>query len=231
MEKTFKRKHKTSLMLGHEMTSRSSDYLQGKRTHGDNLLTDLDAGDAAYATNSGRASKTTYLSYFSRLFYSYDNRYQLTATVRRDGTSRFAKGNQWGTFPSVAVAWRLSEESFWRPLKDVVNNFKLRLSYGEVGNSNVSAFAYQRMGTYVQSIWGTSLQTANIANPDLTWESTRSWNAGIDLNFLITVSSLFWMHISKDKKPLVATRLSGIYGNYGQWCCNSSMGEYRLHGE
>lgn len=58
MEKTFKRKHKTSLMLGHEMTSRSSDYLQGKRTHGDNLLTDLDAGDAAYATNSGRASKT-----------------------------------------------------------------------------------------------------------------------------------------------------------------------------
>ena len=81
------------------------------------------------------------------------------------------------------MAWRLSEESFWRPLKDVVNNFKLRLSYGEVGNSNVSAFAYQRMGTYVQSIWGTSLQTANIANPDLTWESTRSWNAGIDLNF------------------------------------------------
>ena len=146
MEKTFNRKHKTSLMLGHEMTTRKSDYLQGKRTHGDNVLTDLDAGDAAYATNSGRASKTTYLSLFSRLFYSYDNRYQLTATVRRDGTSRFAKGNQWGTFPSVAVAWRLSEESFWRPLKDVVNNFKIRLSYGEVGNSNVSAFAYQRMG-------------------------------------------------------------------------------------
>ena len=143
MEKTFNRKHKTSLMLGHEMTSRNSDYLQGKRTHGDNVLTDLDAGDAAYSTNSGRASKTTYLSFFSRLFYSYDNRYQLTATVRRDGTSRFAKGNQWGTFPSVAVAWRLSEESFWRPLKDVVNNFKLRLSYGEVGNSNVSAFAYR----------------------------------------------------------------------------------------
>ena len=133
MEKTFNRKHKTSLMLGHEMTTRKSDYLQGKRTHGDNVLTDLDAGDAAYATNSGRASKTTYLSFFSRLFYSYDNRYQLTATVRRDGTSRFAKGNQWGTFPSVAVAWRLSEESFWRPLKDVVNNFKVRLSYGEVG--------------------------------------------------------------------------------------------------
>lgn len=230
MEKTFKRKHKTSLMLGHEMTSRSSDYLQGKRTHGDNLLTDLDAGDAAYATNSGRASKTTYLSYFSRLFYSYDNRYQLTATVRRDGTSRFAKGNQWGTFPSVAVAWRLSEESFWRPLKDVVNNFKLRLSYGEVGNSNVSAFAYQRMGTYVQSIWGTSLQTANIANPDLTWESTRSWNAGIDLNFFNNrVEFILDAYIKKTRNLLLQQDYPGYMGTTGngaataQWANIGSM--------
>ena len=124
MDKTFARKHKVSWMLGHEMTSRKSDYLQGKRTHGDAVLTDLDAGDAVYATNSGRGSKTTYLSFFSRLFYSYNNRYQMTATIRRDGTSNFAKGNQWGTFPSVALAWRVSEERFWRPLKDVVNNLK-----------------------------------------------------------------------------------------------------------
>lgn len=230
MEKTFNRKHKTSLMLGHEMTTRKSDYLQGKRTHGDNVLTDLDAGDAAYATNSGRASKTTYLSFFSRLFYSYDNRYQLTATVRRDGTSRFAKGNQWGTFPSVAVAWRLSEESFWRPLKDVVNNFKVRLSYGEVGNSNVSAFAYQRMGNYVQSIWGTSLQTANIANPDLTWESTRSWNGGIDLNFLNNrVEFILDAYIKKTRNLLLQRDYPGYMGTSGngsasaQWANIGSM--------
>ena len=230
MEKTFNRKHKTSLMLGHEMTTRKSDYLQGKRTHGDNVLTDLDAGDAAYATNSGRASKTTYLSFFSRLFYSYDNRYQLTATVRRDGTSRFAKGNQWGTFPSVAVAWRLSEESFWRPLKDVVNNFKVRLSYGEVGNSNVSAFAYQRMGNYVQSIWGTSLQTANIANPDLTWESTRSWNGGIDLNFFNNrVEFILDAYIKKTRNLLLQRDYPGYMGTSGngsasaQWANIGSM--------
>ena len=174
MDKTFARKHKVSWMLGHEMTSRKSDYLQGKRTHGDAVLTDLDAGDAVYATNSGRGSKTTYLSFFSRLFYSYNNRYQMTATIRRDGTSNFAKGNQWGTFPSVALAWRVSEERFWRPLKDVINNLKFRVSYGEVGNSNVSSFAYQRMGNFVQSIWGNSIQTANIANPDLTWERWKT---------------------------------------------------------
>ena len=200
MDKTFARKHKVSWMLGHEMTSRKSDYLQGKRTHGDAVLTDLDAGDAVYATNSGRGSKTTYLSFFSRLFYSYNNRYQMTATIRRDGTSNFAKGNQWGTFPSVALAWRVSEERFWRPLKDVINNLKFRVSYGEVGNSNVSSFAYQRMGNFVQSIWGNSIQTANIANPDLTWESTRSWNAGLDLNlFNNRVEFIFDAYIKKTK--------------------------------
>lgn len=204
MDKTFARKHKVSWMLGHEMTSRKSDYLQGKRTHGDAVLTDLDAGDAVYATNSGRGSKTTYLSFFSRLFYSYNNRYQMTATIRRDGTSNFAKGNQWGTFPSVALAWRVSEERFWRPLKDVINNLKFRVSYGEVGNSNVSSFAYQRMGNFVQSIWGNSIQTANIANPDLTWESTRSWNAGLDLNlFNNRVEFIFDAYIKKTKDLLL----------------------------
>jgi TonB-linked SusC/RagA family outer membrane protein len=230
MDKTFARKHKVSWMLGHEMTSRKSDYLQGKRTHGDALLTDLDAGDAVYATNSGRGSKTTYLSFFSRLFYSYNNRYQMTATIRRDGTSNFAKGNQWGTFPSVALAWRVSEERFWRPLKDVINNLKFRVSYGEVGNSNVSSFAYQRMGNFVQSIWGNSIQTANIANPDLTWESTRSWNAGLDLNlFNNRVEFIFDAYIKKTKDLLLQQDFPGYVGTTGtgaataQWANIGSM--------
>lgn len=230
MDKTFARKHKVSWMLGHEMTSRKSDYLQGKRTHGDAVLTDLDAGDAVYATNSGRGSKTTYLSFFSRLFYSYNNRYQMTATIRRDGTSNFAKGNQWGTFPSVALAWRVSEERFWRPLKDVINNLKFRVSYGEVGNSNVSSFAYQRMGNFVQSIWGNSIQTANIANPDLTWESTRSWNAGLDLNlFNNRVEFIFDAYIKKTKDLLLQQDFPGYVGTTGtgaataQWANIGSM--------
>ena len=128
------------------------------------------------------------------------------------------------------MAWRLSEESFWRPLKDVVNNFKLRLSYGEVGNSNVSAFAYQRMGTYVQSIWGTSLQTANIANPDLTWESTRSWNAGIDLNFFNNrVEFILDAYIKKTRNLLLQQDYPGYMGTTGngaataQWANIGSM--------
>lgn len=121
-----------------------------------------------------------------------------------------------GTFPSVAVAWRLSEEPFWRPLKDVVNNFKVRLSYGEVGNSNVSAFAYQRMGNYVQSIWGTSLQTANIANPDLTWESTHSWNAGIDLNFFNNrIEIILDAYIKKTRNLLLQRDYPGYMGTTG----------------
>lgn len=230
IDRTFFKKHKVTFMLGHEMTSRKSDYLQGKRTHGDNVLTDLDAGDAVYATNSGNANETTYLSFFGRLFYSYNNRYQMTATLRRDGTSRFAKGNQWGTFPSVAVAWRVSEERFWKPLKDVVNNLKFRLSYGEVGNSNVSAFAYQRMGTFVQSIWGNSIQTSNIANPNLTWESTRSWNGGIDLSlFNNRVEFIFDAYVKKTRDLLLQQDFPGYLGTTGtgsataQWANIGSM--------
>jgi len=112
----------------------------------------------------------------------------------------------------------------------VVNNFKLRLSYGEVGNSNVSAFAYQRMGTYVQSIWGTSLQTANIANPDLTWESTRSWNAGIDLNFFNNrVEFILDAYIKKTRNLLLQQDYPGYMGTTGngaataQWANIGSM--------
>ena len=198
MEKTFKRKHKTSLMLGHEMTSRSSDYLQGKRTHGDNLLTDLDAGDAAYATNSGRASKTTYLSYFSRLFYSYDNRYQLTATVRRDGTSRFAKGNRWGIFPSFSAGWRLSEEEF---MKDIpwIYNLKLRASWGQLGNERIDLFRYVDLMNlkvikndgsitdYNYPLNGAMQSGAAITaynDPNITWETTTMTNVGIDASLL-----------------------------------------------
>lgn len=183
--KTFAKKHRTTLMLGHEMWSRTSDYLSGNRLGGSNELPGLDAGDASNSQNSGYGGESAMLSVFGRFTYDYASKYSLTGTLRRDGSSNFAPGQQWGTFPSAAVAWRVSEESFFKPLKNVVNNMKFRLSYGEVGNSNVSAFAYESNLQNVQTgNWGTALKTSNISNPNLTWETTKSWNAGIDLNFL-----------------------------------------------
>ncbi|WP_418213818.1 SusC/RagA family TonB-linked outer membrane protein [Bacteroides difficilis] len=215
--KKFGESHRLTVMLGHEMNGRDGDRLWGRRTHGSNELTDLDAGDANYSTNGGSGSQTRFLSFFGRVFYSYKGRYQFTGTVRQDGTSRFGKGNKWGTFPSAAIAWRVSDEKFMKPLRSVMNNLKFRLSYGIVGNSNVSNFAYQPMLANVQSVWGNSVQMAQIPNPDLKWESTKSWNFGVDLNFFNNrIELIFDTYIKKTNDLLFQLTLPGYLGTSGQ---------------
>lgn len=219
---TLRKDHRFTLMLGQEMNSYHREYLQGQRTHGSNDLKGLDAGDANYATNSGNSSNRKFVSFFGRLQYNYKDRYLFTGTFRSDGSSNFAKGYQWGTFPSAAVAWRVSEEPFFKPLKKVVNNLKFRLSYGEVGNSNVSAFAYESMLNNVQSNWGISLKTGNIPNELLTWETTRSWNAGIDLNFFDNrIEFIADAYIKKTDDLLMQLDLPGYLGTSGQGAASS----------
>lgn len=132
------------------------------------------------------------MSYYGRLNLSYDSRYLITATVRRDGTSRFSPDTRWGTFPSVALAWNLSQEPF---MKDVqaVSNLKLRASYGVtgqqdgIGNYNYIPTYYSGTDNnqYINSdgeYINTYLPSAYVS--DLKWETTRSWNAGLDFAFL-----------------------------------------------
>ncbi|MDR0657385.1 MAG: TonB-dependent receptor [Mediterranea sp.] len=213
---TLHKDHRFTLMLGQEMNSYHREYLQGQRTHGANDLKGLDAGDANYATNSGNSSNRKFVSFFGRLLYNYKDRYLFTGTFRNDGSSNFAQGYQWGVFPSAAVAWRVSEEPFFKPLKKAVNNLKFRLSYGEVGNSNVSAFAYESILANVQSNWGIGLRTGNIPNELLTWETTRSWNAGIDFNFLDNrIELIADVYIKKTDDLLMQLDLPGYLGTSG----------------
>lgn len=213
---TFNKIHKVSAVLGHEVSQYRTDYLWGKRQNGSTELTGLDAGDANYDDNSGYSSYRSFVSLFGRIFYSYKDRYLFTGTVRNDGSSNFATGHQWGVFPSAAVAWRISEEKFFQPLRSTVDNLKLRLSYGKVGNSNVGAFAYESMLQNVQSNWGVSLKTANIANQNLTWETTTSWNAGIDLNLLNNrVEFIFDTYIRNTDNLLLQAQLPSYLGTTG----------------
>lgn len=132
------------------------------------------------------------VSYYGRINYSYDSRYLLTATFRRDGSSRFAKNHRWGTFPSVALAWRVSGEDFFSGIAHVMNDFKIRASYGVTGQQDGIA-NYGYLPNYTTSNPGAYYWFGNqwIAvarpqsyNPDLRWETTRSWNFGADLAFL-----------------------------------------------
>lgn len=185
IDKTFQKKHKTSLMLGQEVLASKESTLFAERLYGSSVLDGIDAGDPNFDSNSGTDNNNPrkFVSFFGRGFYSFDNKYQFTGTVRYDQSSRFARGKRGGVFPSAALAWRISEEGFFSKYKDIVNNLKLRLSYGIVGNANVSsAYAYERMLQYLQSNWGSALQTDNIENPNLTWETTKAWNIGLDLN-------------------------------------------------
>ncbi|MRR19291.1 TonB-dependent receptor [bacterium] len=131
-------------------------------------------------------TESSLLSYFGRINYKLLDRYLFTATLRADGSSVLAEGNKWATFPSVAAAWVISEESFMSGLK--VDLLKLRLSWGEAGNSAVEPYMTKtRLGsTLVPYTFGTTLYNgmlpAVLGNPDVTWEITSTFDAGIDLS-------------------------------------------------
>lgn len=175
-------KHHITAMAGHEARETEYESLNGSRTGFlFNNVHELGVGDAKTAKNGSGRSSSSIESWYGRFNYNFDNRYLLTATVRRDGSSSFSKNNRWATFPSLALAWRINQEKF---LKDVtvINNLKLRLGWGIVGNQSVwQQYAY---GTTMQSSatgMGQGYFPGNFSNPDLKWEKTKSYNAGIDL--------------------------------------------------
>ena len=223
--------HKLSLMLGYEMNDRYRDYLYGQRLGGsdDNLA--LVGGDGTRDSNDGWTTTERFVSFFGRLTYNWLDRYLLTATVRHDGSSRFARGQRWGTFPSAALAWRISEEPFFAPLLETVNSLKLRVGYGLVGNANLADNTYQPTFTNMISNFGTGYLTANMPNYDgLTWEKTHSWNIGLDLSLWDNRIEFIFDAYRKDTKDLLlqtalpwytGTHITG--GTSAQWANVGSM--------
>lgn len=177
-------KHTLGAMLGHEAQEGSYEDLMGSRTgYKFNSVHELPAGDSNTAKNSSSVSDYAIESYFGRVNYNLDDRYLVTATLRADGSSSFGPNNRWGYFPSVALAWRASNEGF---LKNVewLNNLKLRLGWGLVGNQNAGNYAYGATMGAVSTIWGTGYVQSSYPNSELKWEKTNSWNVGVDLSVL-----------------------------------------------
>jgi iron complex outermembrane receptor protein len=150
-----------------------------------------DGNHTAYATTPFFKTESFLVSFFGRLNYTLMDRYLLTATVRRDGTSRF-QNNKWGTFPSVALAWRINEEGFLKNV-DCLSNLKLRLGWGITGQQNIGQGDYPSMATYHTNQAGSYYQLGdNIVVPispkgyagQLKWEETTTYNIGLDFGFL-----------------------------------------------
>ena len=175
----FLDKHDVTVMAGFEASKSSWN---GTRFVKKNFTSDdihIMGEDGEFVMNEGWADASTTASIFARLNYGFDNRYLLTATIRRDGSSKFGSNHKWGSFPSVALAWRASQEKF---LQDVswLDNLKVRLGYGKVGNSNIDTYRY---GSAMQTMLtpnGTAFFPLNLSNPDLMWEASEQYNGGID---------------------------------------------------
>jgi TonB-linked SusC/RagA family outer membrane protein len=209
--------HSINAMLGQEMQKSNWVYLYGYRSgYLTNGATDLDAGDATTAKNNGSSGASSILSYFGRVFYSFNDKYLITATLRRDGSSKFHEDNRWGWFPSAALAWKISNENFMKGNR-VINNLKLRLGWGEVGNQNAENYAYTSTYLSVATNWGTGLLAGNTPNKDLKWETTNSSNIGLDLNlFSNRIELIADVYYKKTKNLLLQLPLPAFVGTSGQ---------------
>ena len=174
------------------------------------LYNNLGAGAYPKPSVGSSASKDEMASFFGRVNYSYKDRYLLTATLRADGASNFAENNRWGYFPSVALGWRFTEEEFMKPMTSVLSNGKLRVSFGQTGNSNIGnrAISYYQTGNN-NEFGGTEsigVYLSQMGNPDLKWETTTEWNVGLDLGFFNNRLNVTAEYFRKVVSDLLAER-------------------------
>ena len=168
------KKHNYDVMLGHEVSFRSTEYLLGEAMDFpfDNLGNDYLGLGATPSKVESSYSEKMLLSFFARGNYNYDNRYLLTATVRADGSTVFSNKNKWGFFPSFSAAWRVSEEAFMKDV-DWVSNFKVRLGWGIVGNDRISN--YLSMDLYEASKYGVGNNTVTVLTPKQLKNANLKW--------------------------------------------------------
>lgn len=183
---TFAKKHHVGLMAGTSAQWNKFDYLNAqKNVFAFENVHEMDNGQKMYEIG-GNETEWSLFSYMARLTYDYDNKYLLTATIRRDGSSRFGRDNRYGTFPSVAAAWRISEEP-WFKKNDILSDLKVRIGYGVTG-SQASVSNYGYLASYDTSVYpfgyaGTeqsALVSSTLSNPSIHWEEVAQGNIGFD---------------------------------------------------
>ena len=223
-EDSFKENHNLKIMAGFNYESYHRKNIDAT---GYDLITD-ELSDFNLITTTRQpvlgGGQTLYAlaGFFGRVNYDYKGRYLFEVSGRYDGTSRFAEGHRFGFFPSASAGWRISEESWFAPAKDVVNNLKLRASFGSLGNQKVTNNAWMRKITFDNfasySFDGSAMgRYAKISAPnasDLTWETSIQYNAGIDAGMFNDKLSLTLEGFIRDTKGMLqqGVALPGVYG-------------------
>ena len=228
------KEHHISALLGSETTKYDGE---STGSYGVNLTAGFDDWEHAYVENTekGHADRkvsggpydaTRGQSFFARLGWSWKDRYMVNATMRADGSSKFAKGHRWGYFPSVSAGWTLTEEDFMKSTASWLDFLKLRLSWGQVGNANINSYQYLAPVTTSNTnynfgatggtdAWVMGAYTERLANEKVKWETSEQYNVGLDARFLRQRLSLTldgYIKSTKDwlvQAPILATAGTG----------------------
>ena len=234
---TFAEKHRVGLMAGMSAQWNTNDYLNAQKNvfMFDNVH-EMDNGEEMYAIG-GNETEWALLSYMACVNYSYEDRYLLTATIRRDGSSRFGKKHRWGTFPSVSVAWRASQEK-WFPKNDYINDLKVRAGYGVTG-SQASVGNYSYLASYNTSVYPfgissgnqTALVSSTLANPYIHWEEVAQTNIGFDASlFNSRVMFSFDAYLKETRDMLVKASIPITSGFEDTTTTYTNAGKVRNQG-
>lgn len=209
-------KHSVTAMVGQECWESRWNYLSGSNTD----LPSDEVHNVALATGTPSISSgfgsSSMASFFTRETYNYGDRYLGTYIYRYDGSSNFGPKNRWAGFHSVALAWRFSNEKFFEPVKKVIDNGKLRLGWGQTGNSSIGSYAWGAAITRMPSALGMGFRPSNIPNTSIRWESQEQYNVGLDLGFFngrlnLTVDAYY----KKSDDMLMSMQLPSYMGTQG----------------
>ena len=230
-------KHRADALVGMELNRQNDTWFGGRRYDYYALTTDYMWPDAGIGRQEafGSGNGFSLVSFFGKINYTFDDRYLVSLTMRRDGSSRFGKNNKYGTFPSVSAGWRLSEEKFMKGAGNWLSNLKLRASWGQTGNQEIDNNARYNiyLATYGEANFGgqsygtsydiqgtngghtldSGFKRSQLANDDIKWETTTQTNVGLDFGFLNNAlyGSFEWYY-KKTKDILVNMPGIGIMG-------------------
>ena len=222
-------KHSITAMVGQECWESRWNNLSGSNTD----LPSDEVHNVALATGTPSISSgfgsSSMASFFTRETYNYGDRYLGTYTYRYDGSSNFGPKNRWAGFHSVALAWRFSNEKFFEPVKKVIDNGKLRLGWGQTGNSSIGSYAWGAAITRMPSALGMGFRPSNIPNTSIRWESQEQYNVGLDLGFFngrlnLTVDAYY----KRSDDMLMSMQLPSYMGTQGNGSSklNAPKGNY-----
>lgn len=218
--KTFNQDNQLNALAGFEIFDSRNERFANTVVNFENQLSGANAIQLGSAATSYYTFviPTKRLSYLGRLNYNLKSKYLLTASFRADGTNRFGSGNKWGYFPSGAFAWNMHKEGFMKGLKPVVSLFKPRIGVGVTGNDRIPAFAY--LPLLVEAFSASDdrlnfgLAPGSLANPDLKWEETTQYNAGLDIGLLKNrVSITLDAYLKQTRDLLLSTPIPAQVGD------------------